>query len=82
MSALQLTANTMFTLSGGEGVYLPGLYHGRLSNQLHCEFGNECYYFDTFTYDHSFQSDISKMFCFIILCDANSHLHLVTEQLS
>lgn len=30
----------VFTLSGGEGVHLPGLYYGGLSNSLHCEFGN------------------------------------------
>lgn len=30
----------MFTLLGREGVYLSGLHHGGLSNQLHCEFGN------------------------------------------
>ncbi len=38
--ALLRTVNIMFTLSGGEGVYLPGLYYGGLSDQLHCEFGN------------------------------------------
>lgn len=30
----------MFTLLGGEGVDLSGLYLGGLSNQLYCEFAN------------------------------------------
>lgn len=29
-------SDTLFL--GGEGVYLPGLHHGRLSNQLYCKF--------------------------------------------
>lgn len=32
----------MFYVVGGEGVYLPGLYYGRLSNQLHCKFWLLC----------------------------------------
>lgn len=32
--------NIMATVLGPEGVYLSGLYHGGLSNQLHCEYGN------------------------------------------
>ncbi len=29
---------TLLYVVGGEGVYLPGLYYGRLSDQLHCKF--------------------------------------------